>query len=546
MSRRHWWLSSASAALLGILTVAGCTRSTNRAPPTPVAKEDAPKQVTILYVADLHAQLTSHPELFRRDGGEWVERAGGFARVAEAVRKIREERGGEVLVLDAGDTIQGSGIAVATEGKALVPALNAIGFDAAIPGNWEVVYGVPALRARQAELRYPMFASNILTSADRSRPFASAFVKEVSGLKVAVVGFTDPDVPLRQPPGYSAGFTYEGTEALDRELAAVKARENPDVLLVLSHVGLHKAVAMSERLKAQGVAAHLSGDTHERTYRPIERDGMWTVEPGGFGSFLGRLDLWVKDGQVVDKQWELIELTEKAWGEDPKVAALVDEAVASHPELREPVGHVAQQLMRYDVVETSLDRVIADAVRAEAKTDIALSNGFRFGFPLPPGPVTRDDLWTVLPINSRLKVGTVTGRQLRTFFEKEIENVFSPDAEKRFGGWLPRPSGMTVRFDPEAKKGSRLRELKVAGVEVKDDQRYTIAACEREGDAPDTLCRMPHVESPRVLDLDIHQAVAKYLNQQGRVDGSLAGPPRVVAEGAPRPLRTQLKELEKQ
>lgn len=541
MSNRRWWLPP--AVLVATLTLGGCMRAAHR--PDPVAKQEAAKQVTVLYVADLHAQLTAHPELFRRDGREWVERAGGFARVAEAIRKIRKERGGEVLVLDAGDTIQGSGLAVVTQGRALVPALNAIGFDAAVPGNWEVVYGVPALRARQAELSYPMFTSNIVDASNRSRPFAPSFVKHVNGVKVAVVGFTDPDVPLRQPPGYSVGFRYEGPEALDRELAAVKEREHPDVLLVLSHIGLHKAVAMSERLKELGVAVHLSGDTHERTYRPIERHGLWTVEPGSFGSFLGRLDLWVKDGEVVDRKWELIELTEKAWGEDPVVASRVNEALASHPELREPVGHTGQMLMRYDVVETSLDRVIADAVRAEAKTDIALSNGFRFGFPLLPGPITRDDLWTVLPINSRLKVGTVTGKQLRSFFEKEVENVFSPDAEKRFGGWLPRPSGMTVRFDPEAPKGARLRELKVGGVEVTDTARYTIAACEREGDAPDTLCRMPHVEAPRVLELDIHQAVAKYLNQQGRVDASLAGPPRVVADGAPRPLRTQLKELEK-
>ncbi len=525
------------AAVVVALAMGGCMHASK-----PAAVASKPKQVTVLYVADLHGQLKAHPELFKRDGKETVEQAGGFARVAEAIRRIREERGGEVLVLDAGDTLQGSGVAAATQGKALVPALNAIGFDAAVPGNWEVVYGVQALKARAAELSYPLFATNVIDEETGQRAYQPSFIKEVSGLKIAVVGYTDPDVPTRQPPGYSAGFHYQGTEALAAELAAVREREKPDVVLVLSHVGLHKAVSITERLS--GIDVHLSGDTHERTYQPIIRNGIWTVEPGAFGSFLGRLDLWVQDGKVVDKRWELIELTAKAYGEDPKVASLVKTAVDAHPKLQQTLAHLDHTLMRYEVVETSLDRVIADAVRAQAQTDIALSNGFRFGSPLVPGPFTQDDLWTILPINNLVKTGKVTGRQLRAFFERELENVFSPDPEKRFGGWLPRPSGMSLRFDPQAPRGSRVRELKVAGEDVTEDGVYTLAACEREGDAPDTLCRMPHVSDPKVMEVDVHQAVSRYLAQQGAVSASLSGAPRVVAEGVKGPLRTQLKELE--
>lgn len=521
--------------LIGAATVAGCAHQQVRA-------EDAPKQVTVLYVADLHAQLESHPELFVRDGKETIERAGGFARVAEAIRQIRAEQHGEVLVLDAGDTLQGSGVAALTQGKALIPSLNAIGFDAAIPGNWEVVYGVPALKARAAELNYPLFASNVHDTATGALAFPAHFTKVVDGVKVAVVGFTDPDVPRRQPPSYSEGFTYEGRDALQKELTRVRAEEQPDVVLVLSHVGLHKAVALSERLK--GMDVHLSGDTHERTYAPIDRNGVWTVEPGAFGSFLGRLDLWVKDGRIVRKSWQLIELTESRFPEAPEVAALVKEAVESAPQLRAQLGTVDTTLARYDVVETSMDRVIADAVREAAGTDIALSNGFRFASPIVPGPVTVADLWTALPINNHLKVGTVTGRQLRDFFEQELENVFAKNPEKRFGGWLPRPSGMTFRFDAEAPVGQRLLDMHVGSREVTDDSRFTIAACEREGDAPDTLCRIPHVADARPLKVDVHQAVARYLQEPGAVDRSVSGPPRVVGEGLPRPLRTQMKDLE--
>lgn len=510
-------------------------------PPAP-RREAEPRQVTVLYVADLHGQMEAHPEMFSRGGHEVIEEAGGFARVAEAIRRIREERGGEVLVIDAGDTLQGSGVAAASQGKDLVPALNAMGFDAAVPGNWEVVYGVPALKQRQAELAYPLFAANVFDARTGERAFQPAFIKTVAGLKVAVVGYTDPDVPLRQPPGYSKGLRYEGPAALQEQLLEVRRRENPDVVLVVSHVGLHKAVALTERLS--GIDVHLSADTHERTYRPIERDGKWTVEPGAFGSFLGRLDLWVQDGKIVDKKWQLIELTAREYAEEPRVAALVEKATAAHPRLEREIAHVDHTLMRYDVVETQLDRVIADAIRAEADTQIVLSNGFRFAPPLVPGPITVADLWTILPINTRLKTGKVTGKQLREFFEKEIENVFSPDPERRFGGWLPRPSGMTVRFDPEAPRGQRIVELKVDGVDVQDDATYSLAACEREGDAADTVCRIPHVADATVLDVDVHHAIAKYLRREGAVSRSLAGGPRVVALGVKSPLRTQLKDLE--
>lgn len=529
--------------LLLLLLTGACVHLAGQTSKTP---SEAARQVTVLYVADLHAQMQPHPELFARDGREVIEEAGGFARVAEAIRRIREERDGDVLVLDAGDTIQGSGVAAATQGKALVPALNAMGFDAAVPGNWEVVYGVAALQERQRELTYPMFAANVFDAKTGERVFAPSFVKTIAGVKVAVVGYTDPDVPLRQPPSYSEGLRYEGPSALQQQLAEIRAREEPDVMLVLSHVGLHKAVAMTERL--DGVEVHLSADTHERTYEPIVSENgdqqRWTVEPGAFGSFLGRLDLWVQEGRVVKKQWQLIELTARDHGEDAAVAALVQNAVDAHPELQQQVAQLDHPLMRYDVVETQLDRVIADAIRAQARTDIALSNGFRFAPPLAPGPLTVADVWTVLPINNRLKTGNVTGRQLRAFFEKEIENVFASDPEKRFGGWLPRPSGMTLRFDPKAPAGKRIVELKVGGVDVRDDQSYTLAACEREGDAPDTVCRMPHVAEPAVLDVDVHEAVTRYLKREGAVAQSLAGGPRVVAVGLTSPLRTQQHDQE--
>ncbi|NMO13658.1 bifunctional metallophosphatase/5'-nucleotidase [Pyxidicoccus fallax] len=530
-------------ALLGALFAlgglgSGCT------PPRPGsiipldASAPAPqrKQLTVLYVADLHAQLRAHPELFWHEGKERIEEAGGFARVAAAIQRIRAERGGDVLVLDAGDTLQGSGAAALTEGGALIDPLNALGLDAAVPGNWEVVYGPKVLRQRARELKHPLFAANLRDAASGERLFPPYFTKEVGGVKVAVVGFTDPDVPRRQPPGYSQGLRYDGPEALPALVKEVREREGAQVVLLMTHVGLAKAVGLAARVP--GVDVHLSSDTHERTYAPIEAAGTWVVEPGAFGSFLGRLDLWVEEGRVVDRRWELIELTASRFPEDPRVARLVDAALAPHDaKLAARVGHTDVTLARYAVVENPLDNVLADAIRAAGGTEIGLSNGFRFGTPLLPGPVREADLWNFFPIVNKLKTGRVSGRQLRAFWEQELENVFAKDPEKRFGGWLPRPSGMTLRFRADAPKGQRLLALEVGDNLVEDDRLYTVTACEREGDAPDMVCRIPGVQEPRVLDVDAHEAVRRFLASKPRLTDALQG--RAVGEDLPPVLRTQ-------
>src|SRR5690606_10633707 len=149
-------------------------------------------------------------------------------------------------------------------------------------------------------LDYPMFAANLHTD-DGEALYPPWLVKEVGGVKVGVVGYTDPDVPERQPPAYSAGLSYAGAEALPGLVARLRAEEQVDVVLLMSHIGLSKAVGLTRDLP--GVDVHLSSDTHERTYEPIDVDGTWVVEPGAFGSFLGRLDLWVRDGEVVDRRW---------------------------------------------------------------------------------------------------------------------------------------------------------------------------------------------------------------------------------------------------
>ncbi|RAL22276.1 bifunctional metallophosphatase/5'-nucleotidase [Lujinxingia litoralis] len=499
---------------------------------------DAPHELTVLFVADLHAQLYEHPELFWHEGQEdRLEMAGGFARVAAAIDAIKAENPGRVLVLDGGDTLQGAGEAALTQGAAVVPALNALGLDAAIPGNWEVAYGPQVLKDRAAELDFPLFAANLRDEASGERLFAPYIIREVGEVKVAVIGYTDPDVPFRQPPAYSRGLSYQGPEELPALIDEVRQDQGADVVLLLSHIGLAKAVQLTGEL--EGIDVHLSSDTHERTYEPIVEKSTWVVEPGAFGSFLGRLDLKVHRGQIVDKRWELIELTAEAYPEDAEVRALIDQATApTRAELSQVIGHTSGVLARHNVIETTLDNLLSDALREATGTEIALSNGFRFGNPVLPGPIVEGDLWKFYPVVTELKTGQVSGAQIRAFWERELENVFAHNPADRFGGWIPRPSNMSVRFEARAPRGERVKEIRVGGELLDDERLYTLTACEREGDEPHMLCRIPNAQNTRIHTLDAHDAVRQYL--QKHPDAMRHYEDRVVAEDLPRILRSQL------
>ena len=525
------WLSG----FVGFALVSGACAS------TPIHGPAETQTVTLLFAADLHAQLEPHPELFWRAGQpERITLAGGFARLAAAIAEFRATRPGQVLAIDGGDTFQGSGVAAHTKGQAVIGPLTRIGFDVAVPGNWEVVYGADAMRSLTNALPWPTLAANVFDGAGE-RVFAPARIFRRGGVAIGVVGYTDPDVPLRQPPSYSAGLRFGGPEELSA-LAHSLRREGADVVILVSHIGLSRAVALTSQLS--GFDLHLSADTHERTYHPIDVGGVWVVEPGAFGSFLGELVIEVRDGQLVDKRWQLHELTERAFPrEDPATHAAVEDALAPwRAALGAELGSFGATFTRYEVIETSLDLLLADALRAATGTDIALSNGFRFGTPIMPGPVREADLWNMYPVVTRLKTGKVTGQQLLDFWEREIENALSPEPLARFGGWLPRPSGMRVVFSAKAPKGHRVTSLEVAGAPVDKDRVYTLTACEREGERPDVLCRIPGVVDPVVHEIDAHEAVRRYLLAHPEVSPPKGG--RVMASDLARPMRSQAFELE--
>jgi 2',3'-cyclic-nucleotide 2'-phosphodiesterase (5'-nucleotidase family) len=476
-----------------------------------------PREVSLVYINDVHAQIEPHPELFWSGGQErYVRDAGGLSRVATVFERLRAERPGRNLFLDGGDTIQGSGPAAWTEGRAVVAPTNALGLDVGIPGNWSVAYGKQALLDRAAEFDHPLVAANMLHADSGELVFEPYLIRERNGVRIGVLGFTEPDIPTRQPPHLSEGLAFHGTEILQPRIDELREERGVDVVVLATHIGLPKSIRLAEEL--EDVDVLLSADTHERTEEPIVRGETWVVEAGAFASFVGVLDLTVADGEVVDRRWRLVELLPDRFPEDPEVARVVDRALAPHRERMERVlGHTEVWLARYQVMNTPLDNVIADGIRFATGADVALSNGFRFAPATAPGPITVADLWNWLPLRLEVKLGRTTGARLQDYWEREFENVFSRDPTRLFGGWLPRVSGLTVDFDSTAEAGQRLRAISVAGEPLDPGATYTVAAGNREGAPDDRVHRVDGCTDTRLLGMTTHDAVARYLQARSPI-----------------------------
>jgi len=494
------------------------------------------KRVTLLHFTDTHAQLETHPEYLPGATPE-IQMTGGYARLKTAVEYERAHCEGACFLLDGGDEFQGSGPAAWSEGEVILEPLNALGIDAFTPGNWEPAYGPERFKQTMARLVCPVVCYNLHDIATGGRLYPASIVLERQDVKIAVVGLTDIGASQRQPPAEFRGMDTTRIEGLRDFVKELRGRERPDLVVALTHTGLSIAREIARRTPEIDVV--LSGHTHERTAWPITEGNVVVVEPGSFGSFLGRLDVVIKPGGgIASCKFRLIPILASRYEENPRVKALVDKSLAPHRQrMARPNGRTETLLMRYDVLETTADDFIADAVRELAKADIGLTNGFRFGVPIPPSALTEADLWNLLPMDARMKRGWITGKELRDYLENELEMVYASSPLKLNGGWGPRASGMVLRFNARAEHGRRVVSVRIGGREVEEDGRYTIAGCEREGEPLDVVCRHRGTHDVQVLSTSIHESLAEYLHTHSVIAPKRDG--REIALDLPRTLFSQ-------
>lgn len=479
--------------------------------------------ITILQTADIHGQIMPHSELFWTEGQIQYKQLGGLAHIKTLFDAHRAQDPGGTIILDGGDFIQGSGIATLSKGMAFPRLIEAMGYDFLIPGNWEVVYGKEQMLRVLEDYRTPVIAANMYDDATGGALFPPYIVKTVKGLRLGFIGYNDPEVPIRQNPSFSKGMRFDqpmaNLKSLVREL---KDNQDVDMLFLVTHLGISKQFAMANDPAFADIDYILGNDTHERIRQPLQGKYARVTEPGAFGSFVGKLQLVFRDGELVDERYELLEVDPRRYPADPQMAEMIDrETEAYSEELDEVLGYTKTDLYRYFVVENPMDNLITDAARWKTGADISISNGFRFSPPIQVtngrAPITRSDLWNMLPVNEKVKLARASGTQILEWLERELHNVFAEDPMERFGGWLVRFSGMELEFFANKPKGHRVASVKIAGQPLDPERLYTISACRREGEPEDMLCRLPGTLDAEVMDYTVHEALEAYLREKGTV-----------------------------
>ncbi|MBK6263543.1 5'-nucleotidase C-terminal domain-containing protein [Marivirga sp. S37H4] len=486
--------------------------------------------ITILQTADIHGQLDSHPELFWENGEIKFKQRGGLANIKTLFEQEREKNPHRTVILDGGDLIQGSGYAALSEGAIFPEIVKQMGYDVIIPGNWEVVYGKDIMLKVMKGYETHVIAQNMQHDLDKENLFPPYWIKEIEGIRIGFIGLNDPAVPIRQNPIFSKGVTFSGIDHHLKELIdKVKQEEKVDVLFLITHIGAFKQIDLASNEIAENVDYILGNDTHERIRDLIVGKYAKVAEPGAFGSFVGKLTLHFLDGKRVGDEYELIDVDPATYPANEPLQKMIDEAKKPYKDnLETVIGYTTTPLYRYLTVENPMDNMITDAAKWKTGADISISNGFRFGNPIVPekgenAPITKANLWDILPINENIKTGKASGRQIKDWLEKEIHNAFSPNANERFGGWMVRFSGMRVEFDVQKEKGERVQSITVNGNPMEESTLYTISACVRPGDPLDNLCRMENLQDVIVKDYTIHDAVIEYLGKHSPISPTIDG-----------------------
>ena len=438
---------------------------------------------------------------------ETYGRLGGLDRTATLVKAIRAERGDDnVILLDGGDTWQGSYTALKTQAQDMVDCMKLLKPDAMV-GHWEFTLGTERLEQIVGSMGYPFLAGNIVDTDWEEPVFDSTRMLERGGTTVAVIGQAMPYTPIANPdwmfPGLSFGLRLD---TLQENVNQARA-EGAEVVVLLSHNGFDVDRKLASVI--DGIDVILTGHTHDAVPEAINIDGTLVLSSGSHGKYLGRIDLEVSGGKVTDYSSTLTPVFADVISPDPEMQAKIDEVRAPYEsELSRVICKNDSLLYRRGNFNGTWDDLICDGMMQERDAELAFSPGFRWGTTLLPGQdITVEDLYTQTAMSYpevyRLEF---TGAQIKEILEDVCDNLFNKDPFFQQGGDMVRVGGMAYSCTPEASMGSRINDMTLLADNKPIDpgRSYVVAgwASVNEG-----------VEGPAIYDL-----MESYLGKQEKVN----------------------------
>ncbi|XYK79554.1 MAG: thiosulfohydrolase SoxB [Labrenzia sp.] len=403
---------------------------------------------------------------------------GGMDRVATVIKRIRAERGDDnVLLLDGGDTWQGSYTSNQTLGQDMVTVMNALKPDA-MTGHWEFTYGTDRVQEIIDDLPFAFLGSNIYDNEWDEPAFEAWKMFERGGSKVAVIGQAFPYTPIANPrwmiPGWSFGIREE-----DIAKHVEDARgEGAEVIVLLSHNGFDVDRKLASNVA--GIDVILTGHTHDALPEPVIVNDTLVIASGSNGKFVSRVDLDVKDGAVVGYKYRLIPIFSDVITPDAEMSALIDEVRAPfEADLSRVLGKTESLLYRRGNFNGTFDDLICQALLEERDAQIALSPGFRWGTSLLPGQeITFEDLHNACAMTYPAAYrSTMSGQMLKDILEDVGDNLFNKDPYYQQGGDMVRVGGMGYTIDPKMEIGERISDMTLlaTGEPIDPAKDYVVA-----------------------------------------------------------------------
>jgi len=421
-------------------------------------------------------------------------RMGGYAHLATLIARLRADAGAaNTILLDGGDTWQGSWTAHASKGEAMVELCNMLGVDA-MTSHFEMTYGPEQFRANLAKFKGSFIAQNVFATEEAAfggtemfdeasgRVFRPYVIKEIGGRRLAVIGQCFPYQPIAHPRRFVPDWTF-GIRDADMQKMVDQARttDHADAVVMLSHNGMDVDLKLASRVR--GIDVILGGHTHDGVPQPVKvtnAGGTTLVANGGSnGKFLGVLDLDIGAGRVQNISYTLLPVFADLLPEDKAMADKVAALRAPHAAfLDEKLGTASELLYRRGNFAGSMDHVICEALTTQLDAEIALSPGFRWGTSVLPGEaVTMDMLTSCTAITyPDVYVQPMTGDAIKTILEDVCDNLFNPDPYVQQGGDMVRVGGMDFTCTPGNAIGSRISDMRLHnGKALEADKTYKMA-----------------------------------------------------------------------
>ena len=452
---------------------------------------------------DVHGYLEPHPDLFYKNQDVYNENVGGYERIASLIKTARQKNS-NTLLFDGGDTFHGTLPLVKSKGEALIPILNELSFQAMV-GHWDFGYSPEQLKKILSQLKYPMLGINVYNTDGTLflKPYTIVTVGEI---KVGVVGICSNIIDKTMPKNFSEGLKItSGLDELPQYIRSMKS-EGADLIILLSHNGFPQDVHILNQV--DGIDVCLSAHTHNRLYESVLVNNTIVIQCGCHGSFLGNLQLHLKNKRIDTHTYDLRKIDSKIES-DKNIASLVSNVIKPYEELKSNVvGTTNHILHRYDTLNSSMDDFLLAAIKYASNTEIAFSNGWRYGAPIPKGDITEMDLYNIIPMNPIISTIELSGKEITEMLEENLERTFSANPLNQMGGYVKRCAGLRINFRIENPKNHRIQEIYLTDKHLEPDVYYKVSYVTSQG-VP------PNIGRNRV-DLEIHAVAAmkEFLSKQ--------------------------------